>query len=79
MESARAFMEKMKTDEDFRSKVKECKDAEARKAFVLKEGFDFTEKDMELAKAELSDEDLIAIAGGNDQCGNCTKYDIYSG
>ncbi len=34
IESAKTFIEKSKTDEDFAKQVKECKDAEARKAFV---------------------------------------------
>jgi predicted ribosomally synthesized peptide with nif11-like leader len=62
MESAKAFIEKMNTDEDFRKKVTECKDNEARKAFVLKEGYDFTADDLKLE--ELSDSELGELAAG---------------
>jgi len=31
MESAKAYIERMKTDEDFRKKVTECKDTDTRK------------------------------------------------
>lgn len=63
MKSAKLFVERMKNDEDFRNRVNECKNNETRKAFVLKEGFDFTGEDIELVKAELSDEDLIGLSG----------------
>jgi len=64
MESAKAFVERMKTNEDFRKKVTECKDNEARKAFVLKEGFDFTLEDLKACNGELSDEEAEGIVGG---------------
>ena len=34
IESAKAFIERMKTDEDFAKEVKECKDADVRMTFV---------------------------------------------
>jgi len=66
MESAKAFMERIKTDEDFRNKVNECKDQEARKAFVKQAGYGFTKDDLELAKAELIDDELSDVSGGDD-------------
>jgi len=63
MESAKLFVERMKNDEDFRNIVNECKDNETRKAFVSEQGFDFTGEDIELVKAELSEEDLTGLAG----------------
>ncbi len=63
MESAKLFVERMKNDEDFRNRVNGCKDNETRKAFVSEQGFDFTGEDIELVKAELSDEDLTGLAG----------------
>ena len=65
LESAKAFIEKMETDEDLRRKVNECKDQEGRKALVKSEGFDFTGDDLKLAVGELSEEDLEGIAGGS--------------
>lgn len=64
MESAKAFIEKMKTDEDFRNKVNEYKDNENRKAFLMKEGFTFTEKDIKALKTELTEDELQRISAG---------------
>ncbi len=64
MESAKAFIERMKTDEDFRNKVNECKDQETRMAFVKHAGFNFTKDDLDLAKAELSDDVVSDVSGG---------------
>lgn len=71
VESAKAFVKKMKTDEDFYKKVNGCKDAEERKAFVKKGGFDFTAEELKKVSESLSDEELDAVAGGGciwDQC-----------
>lgn len=64
IESAKAFIEKVKTDAEFAKKVKECKDAEARKSFAQAAGFDFTKAEIEQVGSELSDEQLDAVAGG---------------
>ncbi len=68
LESAKAFVEKMNTDEDFRNKVTACKDPESRRAFVKSQGFDFTADDITVVKGELSEEALESIAGGG--CGH---------
>lgn len=68
MESAKSFVERMKTDEDFRNKVNECKDGETRMALVRQKGFDFTEEEVKQFSKELSDEVLDALAGGG--CGH---------
>ncbi|HEX3011741.1 MAG TPA: Nif11-like leader peptide family natural product precursor [Syntrophomonadaceae bacterium] len=64
IESAKAFVEKLKTDEDFAKQVKDCKDAAARKAFANAEGFDFTKAEIEEVASQLSDEQLDSVAGG---------------
>jgi len=64
LESAKAYVERMKTDEDFRKKVFECKDNKTRKNFVLKEGFDFAVDDLKKLSGELSEEELERVAGG---------------
>jgi len=64
LDSAKAFVDKMKIDEDFRKKVTDCKDNEARKAFVKTEGFDFSAEELKKCTGELSDEQLDAVAGG---------------
>ena len=71
VESAKSFMEKIKTDEEFAKKVKECKDAEARMAFVKAEGFDFTVEEIKGIQGELSDDELDAVAGGG-----CKALDV---
>jgi predicted ribosomally synthesized peptide with nif11-like leader len=79
LESAKAFVERMKTDEDFRKKVTECKDNETRRECVKSQGFDFTADDIELVKGELSEEDITAIAGGEKICGVLPPYFIIEG
>lgn len=68
VESAKKFMERMKTDEAFANKVKECKDNEARMAFVKGAGFDFTIEEIKGIQGELSDDELDAVAGGGNKC-----------
>lgn len=67
-ESAKAFIERMKTDEDFAKKVGECKDAEARMSFVREAGYTFSPDEV----GSLSDDDLQAIIGGTTS--HCTGY-----
>jgi predicted ribosomally synthesized peptide with nif11-like leader len=74
VESAKLFIERMKTDEDFAKGVTGCKDSESRKGFVMAKGFDFTLDDLSQAKGnelaeELSDEQVEAISGGVWRCG----------
>jgi len=64
VESAKKFIEKVKADEAFAKKVKECKDSEARLAFAKASGFDFTAEEIKGLKTELSDDELDAVAGG---------------
>ncbi len=73
LESARAFLERMKTDEDFRNKVTECKDSETRIAWVQQEGFAFTEEDIKALKVELTDRELQDISAGT--TGYCFIFD----
>jgi len=66
IESASAFMERMKTDEDFRDRITKAEDAEQRGEIVVAEGFDFTREEVESVANELSDEELNAVAGGSE-------------
>ena len=77
MESAKAFMEKIKTDEDFCHKVNECKDSESRITFVKSQGFDFTMEEVMEMKAGLSEEELESVAGGRKPCPNDCIQDWY--
>lgn len=62
--SAKNFIERMKTDEDFAKKVIAFKDSEERLAFVKMEGFDFTSDEINQTAGELSDEELERVSGG---------------
>ncbi len=64
IESAKAYIERLKTDEEFRERVKAAKDSEARIALVKAEGFDFSAEDISAVKGELSDDELDGLAGG---------------
>ncbi len=66
IESAKAFLERMKTDEDFRKEAAKKSSAEERMAFVTAAGFDFTKEELETvrSKLELTDEDLETLSGG---------------
>lgn len=66
VESAKAFIEKVKTDEDFKTKLGQLKDSQARTDFAKAAGFDFTADDIAKVKEEqgLTDEELDGVAGG---------------
>ncbi len=70
IESAKAYIERLKTDEEFKERVKDATDKEARIALVNAEGFDFSEEDIKAVKSELSDDELDAVSAGNweDRC-----------
>ncbi|MCP3888316.1 MAG: Nif11-like leader peptide family natural product precursor [Desulfobulbaceae bacterium] len=67
IESAKAFMERVLNDEDFRKEVGEIGTAEERMAFVTAAGFDFTKEELKNVqeKMQLTDEELELLAGGN--------------
>ncbi len=64
LESAKAYIEKMKTDIDFREKVNECKNTEERTKVVKESGFDFTAQEIKSFIDELTDDELSTVAGG---------------
>lgn len=65
VESARSFLEKVKSDDDFHLKlVKAGSNKEMRQQVIKDAGFDFTEEDWKTARAELSDEELDQVSGG---------------
>ena len=82
MKSAQLFIARIKNDEDFARKVRECRDAEGRMAFVRQEGFDFTAAEIRQVSEELSDSELDEVAGGtfgDNVCRekNCTEEGIH--
>jgi predicted ribosomally synthesized peptide with nif11-like leader len=64
IESAKSFIDRMKTDEEFARKVTACKNTESRMAFVKEAGFTFTAEDIKLAGAELTDDEVMEVSGG---------------
>lgn len=69
IESAKAFIEKVKNDEGFKKQLAELKDGQVRLEFAKKAGFIFTADDIAKVKEEqgLTDEELDGVAGG---CGH---------
>jgi len=64
MESAKAFVERMKIDEEFAKKIMAETTGESRMTLACSEGFNFTTEEMDQVKGDLTDEDLDAVAGG---------------
>lgn len=63
IESARAYIERIKTDSEFRDRVKTAEDKAARIALVNAEGFDFDLEDIAAATAELPEDELGHVLG----------------
>lgn len=66
IESAKAFIEKMKNDEEFAKKIMAETNQEARMALACGEGFAFTKDEIGQVKGELTDDELDLVAGGSD-------------
>ena len=64
MESAKALLARMTTDEEFAAKILACKDAKQRLQTAREEGFDFTAEEVNQIRNELSDTELDMVAGG---------------
>ncbi len=70
IESAKAFIERMKTDAEFARQVASHKDKEERMNFVLAEGFNFSAEDLRQCEAQMTEDELDKVAGGQDDwCG----------
>jgi predicted ribosomally synthesized peptide with nif11-like leader len=63
-ESAKAFLERLRTDEDFVARIKACPSSTARLALAKAEGFDFSPAEIRAQASELSDAELEQVAGG---------------
>ena len=66
IESAKAFIEKVNKDQDFKKKLSEFKDGTERMKYAKEKGFDFTPAEIAKLKEEqgLTDAELDAVAGG---------------
>ncbi|MEI6033017.1 MAG: Nif11-like leader peptide family natural product precursor [Verrucomicrobiae bacterium] len=63
-ESAKALVERMKSDEKFRAKIIAVEDASARAKIIQTEGFDCSAEEISAEASELSDEEMARVAGG---------------
>ena len=66
IESARAYVERMREDEEFRQRVEKATESEEKKKIILEAGLDFTQEELKQAAEEipLSDDELETVAGG---------------
>ncbi len=65
IESAKAFLERVGNDEDFRKELEGKTSLEERIKFAKAQGFDFTKGEFRECMDSLSDEDLDAVAAGS--------------
>jgi predicted ribosomally synthesized peptide with nif11-like leader len=65
IESAQNFLERMKTDEDFKKKISGAS-GEEQKKIITQAGFDFTDEELDQVSGELDFNDLEEVAGGAD-------------
>jgi predicted ribosomally synthesized peptide with nif11-like leader len=64
VESAKAFLERLKTDEEFSNRVIGFTDEQARMAFIKKSGFTCSPEDIQKAAARVSNAVLTTTADG---------------
>jgi len=64
IESAKAYVERLASDQAFASRVAATQSREERAELAKSEGFDFTAEELAGVTSELSDEELDAVAGG---------------
>lgn len=74
VEQARAFIEKVKNDEQLQNRLVEAQDTESKLEITKKEGYEFSVDDYKEAAEELSDADLEQLAGGK-RYGECHVND----
>ena len=64
IESAKAFAERMTTDDAFRIQLQEASSDEERQVLVKVAGYNFTQEEWETIRSELNEQQLEAVAGG---------------
>jgi predicted ribosomally synthesized peptide with nif11-like leader len=63
--AAMAFIERMKKDEAFKTKILAVSNLDARIKLIQSEGFDCTADELLSFASELSDDQVAAVAGGS--------------
>ena len=74
IQSARDFLTKVATDEEFRKGLGGCKSGSDQYQLALGAGFEFTGDEVKVAAGELQDADLDVISGGS-CCGQTCEKD----
>jgi predicted ribosomally synthesized peptide with nif11-like leader len=64
LDSAKAFIEKMKSDAAFKERVLGVEDVAERLSLISSEGFDCTEEEIKQVSGELSEEELYYAEDG---------------
>ncbi len=64
LESARAFLARLKSDQKFRENLAGLTSKTARRDWIKAGGFDFTQEELEAATGELDPEELDRVVGG---------------
>jgi len=64
-DQAKAFVEKMKSDEAFRARVMAVEDVTERMGLINAEGFDCSAEEIETVAGALADEELDMVDGGS--------------
>jgi len=64
MESAKAFVERIKTDQEFAANMKQCKNLEEFNKCITNAGFNFTQEEVSMVNNILEDDQLEAVLGG---------------
>jgi predicted ribosomally synthesized peptide with nif11-like leader len=64
IESAKAFAERMTTDDAFRTQLQEASSDEERQVLIQVAGYKFTQEEWETIRSELNEQQLEAVAGG---------------
>ncbi|MCP4630874.1 MAG: Nif11-like leader peptide family natural product precursor [bacterium] len=72
--SAKAFIERVKIDEDFRKILEGMESAEERMKFAKAQGFDFTKDEINELRDTLTDQELDMVTGGSYlDCDDCVN------
>lgn len=64
LDAAKAFIEKMSTDEEFRNRMHALDNRDERLRLIHAEGYDCTEEEIGRVGTELTESDLDVLAGG---------------
>jgi predicted ribosomally synthesized peptide with nif11-like leader len=77
-EQAKAFIERMKTDEEFCEKVLAVEGTEGRLALARAEGYDCSAEEIAAEGGKLSEEELDTVVGGVWGCDDFLTCDDHS-